>query len=99
MNELQQIYNSSLDIVEQHLLDKLKPKDIYQLYGLHKQFLNGNNKKSKPSAFADDKTRLAWVSWLKCAGMTQKQCMSKYIKLVDIHLKNHPVKKIVTKDI
>ena len=83
MNQLENQYDQAIDVVEQYLLKKLKQEEIYQLYGLHKQYLAGNNKEPKPSAFADDKTRLAWVFWLKCTGMTKKQSMTKYIKLVN----------------
>ena len=88
--ELEQKYDNAIDVVEKHLLPKLKPEDIYQLYGIHKQCLAGNNKVPKPSPFADQNKRNAWVAWLKCAGMTQKQCMAKYIALVKGHLKQHP---------
>ena len=83
MQELEKKYGDAIDIVEKVLLKKLKAEEIYQLYGLHKQYMDGNNKEPKPSAFADDKTRLAWVFWLKCTGMTKKQSMTKYIKLVN----------------
>ena len=83
-------YDHAIDAVEKHLLPKLKPEEIYQLYGIHKQCLAGDCKEPKPSPFADQNKRNAWVAWLKCAGMTQKQCMAKYIALVKGHLKQHP---------
>ena len=86
-------YDHAIDAVEKRLLDKLKPEEIYQLYGLHKQSLAGDCKVSKPSAFANDRRKKAWLAWLKCTGMTQKQCMSKYIALVKAHPKRTPNSK------
>ena len=88
--ELEEQYDNAIDGVEQRLLDKLKPEEIYELYGLHKQCLAGNCKEPKPSPFADENKRKAWCVWLKCTGMTKKQCMSNYIALVKFHLKKHP---------
>ena len=88
-------YDNAIDAVEKRLLDKLKPEEIYQLYGIHKQCLVGDCKEPKPSPFADQNKRNAWVAWLKCTGMTQNQCMSKYINLVKAHLKAHPAVSVV----
>ena len=90
MNELEQQYDQAIDVVEQHLLDKLNKNQCMELYGLHKQFLAGDCKIPKPSSFATQNRKDAWLAWLKCAGMTPKQCMSKYITLVKGHLKKHP---------
>ena len=98
MNQLEKQYDQAIDVVEQYLLKKLKQEEIYKLYGLHKQYLAGNNKEPKPSPFADQNKRNAWVAWLKCTGMTQKQCMSKYINLVKSHLKAHPVVNVTKTD-
>ena len=96
MNQLENQYDQAIDVVEQYLLKKLKQEEIYQLYGLHKQCLAGNNKVPKPSPFANETKIKAWTSWLKCTGMTQKQCMSTYVNLVKAHLKNHPAVSVVT---
>ena len=95
MNQLENQYDQAIDVVEQYLLKKLKQEEIYQLYGLHKQYLAGNCQVAKPSPFADQNKRNAWVAWLKCTGMTPKQCMSKYIALVKAHLKAHPAVSVV----
>ena len=83
-------YDNAIDVVEQHLLSRLNKTQCMELYGLHKQFLAGDCKIPKPSAFATQNRKDAWLAWLKCAGMTPKQCMTKYIALVKGHLKNHP---------
>ena len=95
MNELEKQYDHAIDVVEKRLLDKLNPEETYHLYGIHKQCLAGDCKIQKPSPFANERRRKAWVAWLKCAGMTQKQCMAKYIALVKAHLKNHPAVSVV----
>ena len=55
MSELEKQYDNAIDLVEQHLLPKLKPEEIYQLYGIHKQCLAGDCKEPKPSAFANER--------------------------------------------
>ena len=94
--ELEQKYDNAIDIVEQHLLSKLNKEQRLELYGLHKQYLAGNCHVAKPSAFVNENRKEAWAAWLKCSGLTKKQCMSKYIALVKGHLKAHPV-SVVTK--
>ena len=91
-------YDNAIDAVEQHLLSKLNKDQRLELYGLHKQYLAGNCQVAKPSAFANENRKEAWAAWLKCTGMTQKQCMSKYIALVKSHLKAHPVVNVTKTD-
>ena len=39
MEELENQYGDAIDIVEKDLLKKLKPDQIYELYGLHKVYI------------------------------------------------------------
>ena len=94
MEELEKKYDDAIDTVEKDLLKKLKPDQIYELYGLHKVYVAGPNRVSRPGPFARQSKIKAWSSWLKHSHLTKKQCMLKYIKLVNDFLKQNPMKII-----
>ena len=94
MENLEKQYDHAIDIVEKVILKKLKPDQIYELYGLHKVYVSGKNREERPGPFASQSKIKAWSSWLKHSHLTKKQCMSKYIKLVNDFLKQNPMKII-----
>ena len=94
MEDLLNQYDKAIDIVEKVILKKLKPDQIYELYGLHKVYVSGPNREERPGPFASQSNIKAWTSWLTHSHLTKKQAMTEYVKIVNEFLKENPIKII-----
>src|SRR6056300_1530963 len=72
------------DAVEKIRTLKHEPddKEMYNLYGLYKQSLYGDNKTSKPGLF-NMRDRFKWAAWEEHKLMSRNTAQKKYIDLVN----------------